>query len=140
MKTTKLIEVKYHEAFVSLELANELKELGFDWETNAHYDNPYNLLIINTFYADSSKNENESAVAAPTLAVAQKWLREKEGVFIEILWKFENPDIEYYCKMFYKGTFYETELLKSYEDAQSAGINKAIYLIKEQIKKYENAL
>lgn len=75
-----------------------------------------------------------------TLSVVQKWLLEEQNVFIEIRWKFTNPNAEWYTKIFYKGTFYETELRPCYELAQGDAIVKALDLIKKQKIKDANVV
>ena len=73
-----------HESYVSLETAKMLKECGFDWECETHYhngclDSVYgeNHDYNSERYEDGGYNEYYSA---PTLAVAQRWLREIKGI------------------------------------------------------------
>lgn len=96
-----------HEIYVSLEIAKLLKEAGFDWECSGHWvetnkDNKDALLVLPSepclygpnlvddnlnMYMICVKNYNavedeigfQFYYSAPTLAVAQKWLRETKG-------------------------------------------------------------
>ena len=60
-----------HEYYVNFETAKLLKEAGFDWECPDKYERS----IIACRYEDYEK---------PTLAVAQRWLREEKGIYIGI--------------------------------------------------------
>ena len=51
-----------------------------------------------------------------------------------------NTNVNYYSKIFYKGTFYETELKDRYEIAQGDAILKALDLIKKQKIKEHNVI
>lgn len=77
-----------HEYYVSLEVAKLLKEAGFDWKCNGAF-----LSIVGTKYAfaklDAAHDNNNRKytpynISVPTLDVAQRWLREKEGIYIGI--------------------------------------------------------
>ena len=113
---------KEHKVYLGEQHLDELKEIGYDWEFEQIQ------VSLGVFRH------------LPTLAVVQKWLLETQDVFIEILWKFSNPNVEWYAKIFYKGTFYETELRPRYEQAQGDAIVKAIDLIKGQKVKYANVV
>jgi hypothetical protein len=101
---------------------DDLEELGYNWGY------------------DTIQVTNGSFRHLVTLSVIEKWLREEMGVFIEVLWKFTNPNAEWYAKIFYKGTFYETKLRPRYEQAQGDAIVKAIDLIKKQKIKDANVV
>ena len=70
METTK------HEYYVSLEVAKLLKEAGFDWEVEYVYN--FGKLIRSVAHPVLG---NE--LAAPTLDVAQRWLREVKKLFYQ---------------------------------------------------------
>lgn len=119
MKTTN------HEYYVSLEVAKLLKEAGFDWDTYSAYnkdgmftDKNRSILIWNDF---------ANYYSAPTLDVAQRWLREIKNSHIEIS---PSSDMSAYIynillpgDKFWLGSpiSYIT-----YEEAQEAGIKKAL--------------
>lgn len=74
-----------NEDYVSYNLAVALKDAGFDWECDSYYDSHRNLYR----YATSDRvNRNTNghhtpSCSAPSLVVAQKWLR-KKGVEVEV--------------------------------------------------------
>jgi len=71
--------------YVSLEVAQLLKEKGFDWECRAYYVKSKEC-GIELFPTERSHNYNDDVyprTSAPTLQMAMKWLREK-GVIITI--------------------------------------------------------
>ena len=105
---------KGHKVYLSEIYIDDLEELGYNWGY------------------DTIQVTNGSFRHLVTLSVIEKWLREEMGVLIEVLWKFTNPNVEYYSKIFYKGTFYETKLKGRYEIAQGDAIMKALDLIKKQ--------
>lgn len=88
-----------NEDYVSHEIAKQLRDLGFDWTCRAFYktwdgwDGKTYLLETNRGQAfDSCSNstlkkynsEEEDNVAAPTLQMAMKWIREEHGIQISI--------------------------------------------------------
>lgn len=73
------------EDYVSFEVAKLLKGKGFDDEyTNAFYDKTGNLYFINLLGDLSEHPNNDTDIAASTLYVAMKWLREVRKINIEI--------------------------------------------------------
>lgn len=131
MKTTN------HEYYVSLEVAKLLKEAGFDWPTRYSYD----LYLYSTEgekrvidgFASTFCNEHNVLASMPTLEVAQRWLREVHHLHITIFsssqesWMFritkQHQSLE---DGVYEEDFY------TYEEAQEAGIKKALELILEK--------
>ena len=77
-----------HERYVSLEVAKLLKKAGFDWECSHIYfcyieDN--NTWCLETNNKDNKRiSELDYVLRAPTLAVAQKWLREVKHIWCEV--------------------------------------------------------
>lgn len=71
------------EDYVSFETAKLLKEKGFDDEyTNAFYDKNGELYFIELLSDFSSHPDNDTDLAASTLYVAMKWLREVHKLVI----------------------------------------------------------
>ena len=128
-----------NEYYVSLEVAKMLKEAGFNWECRKiHFcyvedDHMWNL-------EDNHKQARrilklDYCLLAPTLEVAQRWLREVKGWEAQVAYGFDedghktyvtecgNPegDLENYIVYF-----------PTYEEAQEAGIKKALELILEK--------
>ena len=117
-----MTEDKGHKVYFSEIYLDDLEALGYNWG--------YDTIQVSTV---AFRHLVE-------LSIIEKWLREEMGVLIEVLWKFTNPNVEYYSKIFYKGTFYETELKKCYEIAQGDAIVKALDLIKKQKIKEQNVI
>lgn len=125
MKTTN------HEYYVSLEVAKLLKEAGFDWDTYSAYNK-------DGMFTDKNRsiltwNDFANYYSAPTLDVVQRWLREVHHLHITIFsssqesWMFritkQHQSLE---DGVYEEDFY------SYEEAQEAGIKKALEKILEK--------
>ena len=128
-----------HESYVSLETAKLLKEAGFDWKQYSFY-NSKGILINGTFAAnwnDKIWDIDGSKVSAPTLDVAQRWLREVKEWEAQVAYGFDedghktyvtecgNPkgDLENYIVYF-----------STYEEAQEAGIKKALEIVLDKGK------
>ena len=117
-----------HEHYVSLEAAKLLKELGFNWDTYSAYNK-------DGMFTDKNRsiltwNDFANYYSAPTLDVVQRWLREIKNSHIEIS---PNSDMSAYIynillpgDKFWLGSpiSYIT-----YEEAQEAGIKKALEMI-----------
>ena len=120
-----------HEDYVTYDQAVKLKELGFDWECNhSYYGRRSKSLIGFCTYHDFNKNGGPNECSAPTLAQAQKWLREVKET--EIIVNFVNVGIyDYIIYGKYVNINSET-YFNFYEQALSTGINRAIELLKQQ--------
>lgn len=110
--------------FVTFEIAKNLKEKGFDWETS----NMYEKNIIACRYEDYPK---------PTISQTLKWLREVKELHVEIrmynncyLWEIYNTKIyDVHC-LYQKSEKYSTVEHETYEKAALAGISYLLnYLI-----------
>ena len=145
------METVNHECYVSLEVAKLLKEAGFDWECETcymgkskrayKYNKYFNWNLPrkdfekegsdNLFYAFINQKKTNNFVSAPTLDVAQRWLREKLDLIITI-------DYNYHKGVFLCKVYNKTECLSIlfncpiYEETQEAGIKKALELILEK--------
>lgn len=133
-----------NEYYVSFGVAKLLKELGFDWDT-------YNGYNKDGVFADKSRslitwNHFSDYYSAPTIEVAQRWLREVKNIDVVVSramqWK----------QFYYTITHEENRTSKidfmslnedlwwfKYEEALEAGIKKALELIlkKGELKKGE---
>lgn len=89
--------MKQHESYVNLLTAKMLKKAGFDWdvyEGYAYYENGNSFAVPTqsptNFNQDANNPLSHSYVGSvgscsrPTLAVAQRWLREEKGWFLEV--------------------------------------------------------
>ena len=144
-----------HECYISLEIAKLLKEVGFDWECRCYYETSGKLRGKNngSFYNYNSPliwqnngNTDTQVYSAPTLDVAQRWLREVKGYYIA--WEF-NMNISSWGSELYdftnisvyifvdskRGNICKCRLKENYkmvEEAQEAGIKKALEIILEK--------
>lgn len=134
-----------HEDYCSYELSKALETAGFDELCRAHYtndyvnDDPEDLSREVKFHYDWTSPYNYNRVvgntSAPTLWQAQKWLREKWGIAInviahdggaydyDIVFLPNAIDCDYPID---RATFSRT-----YEEALSEGIEYALKLIKK---------
>lgn len=125
------------EEFVTYAQGVKLKELGFDWEcTRYQVESENGAIVSETGY----HNRIPERVALPTLALAQKWLRDVKYIYL-------NPYPERYIEDNGDGTYiyvctgkwlcevwdaHESEEdlskynAKSYEEALSLGITEAL--------------
>lgn len=140
-----------HETYVSLELAKLLKKAGFNWEGTAYYQHgvfyPYvidreRLIVMN----QSSAPDYMEQYSAPTLDVAQRWLREVKGYHVcaqptnsEVNKETHKRDIEYLVMIFVNinstggvGFVEMIESFKTHEEALEAGEKKVLELILEK--------
>lgn len=152
------METMNHEYYVSLEVAKLLKEAGFEWEE--HYPRNFCYVNDNTELFDKSvlKNyigEGDVIYLAPTLEVAQRWLRKIKNIEICISWEieFEEKELNWnkrrYCYDIdthvnsipllsidddYWAEGYHTfgNSYSTYEEAQEEGIKKALEMILEK--------
>lgn len=132
MKTTN------HEYYVSLEVANLLKEAGFKWFINSAYRDGVlmhqgNLLCDNFNGKQYENPARHEFFSAPTLDIAQRWLREAHHLHITIFsssqesWMFRITKPHQKLEDGIYGEDYYT-----YEEALEAGIKKALETILEK--------
>ena len=84
------------EDYVSFETAKLLKEKGFDDEyPNAFYDKNGDLYFIDILSDFSEHPDNDTDIAASTLYVAMKWLREVQAlnIYARPVWK--DVEVQY---------------------------------------------
>ena len=124
-----------HECYVSPEIAKLLEQVGFDWKCKYAYivtpegDMPTGEEGMLTDYVE---NVNW-IVKAPTLDVAQRWLREVKGLIVQIDFLRHNK----WWYLVLQGERVETlenprVKFNTYEQAQEAGIKKALKIILEK--------
>ena len=137
-----------HETYVSFEVAKLLKEAGFDWKQYSFY-NSKGILINGTFAAnwnDKIWYIDGNKVTAPTLNVAQRWLREvKECAVIVETHNVQAACVSAYVYCIYPtdaahpcehiNGFAEEQCFDTYEEAQEAGIKEALEMISEKGKR-----
>ena len=120
------METMNHEYYVSSEIAKLLKETGFDWEIKTFY---FMDQLGETMLGDA-KNHNFSNqfISAPTLAVAQQWLREVKNVDV-FAYRNEPKDKFESIVSFNKKWSTTGMCINTYEEALEAGIKKALEII-----------
>ena len=132
-----------HNVYVSRELALLLKQAGFDWECHKIYY-CYHEDGDNWELEDNNKNtkrvlELDYCLLAPTLEVAQRWLREVKDLDVYI---FPTTNTKRGCvyewgiKTFGRALWVEgqpyTNQYETYEETQEAGIKKALEIFLEK--------
>ena len=124
-----------HECFVSLEIAKLLKEAGFDWRckyayiTTSEEDMPTGEEGILTEHFEDAN----WLVKAPTLEVAQRWLRETQKYQVEVL----PNGLKGYatlCFLYKEPITQPFEHYSTYEEALEVGIKKVLELILEKVE------
>ena len=133
-----------YETYVSLEVARLLKQAGFDWETRASYWFDYTIsqnyiLTYPKTHDDWNHRVEEDIdyISAPTLQIAQRWLREVKNMSVEI--SFEKPGKWSCCvildtnkEVSFENLWREEFDYDTYESALEAGINKCLKIILEE--------
>lgn len=139
------------EAIVSFKTAKLLSEAGFNIKTAYFYTKHHNVKLFGVdehsrYYQVKNKVgkiyrvgeyavlKEENIYYAPTQCFAQKWIREKYKMHIEILLEEENPYKNYYYRVMKLGKYFSlahSKTFKTYEQALEAGLQEVIrYIIK----------
>jgi len=134
--TTKELQI------TSYEQAKKIKEAGFDWETMYAYNGIMKDKKPFLFKEDYFKDWNyeEYSYSAPTVALALKWFRDKKNSVAYVSHaNYHAPgkgNIEkwYNSKSVkkYEHRCSEIELFDTYEEAESALLDKLLELIKTE--------
>ena len=144
------METMNHECYISLEVAKLLKEAGFDWKCNGVFlsedGTQYAFIEADAACDNNNSKYNPYNISAPTLEIAQKWLREDKKLDISIHY---DPTIKsqpyayfiYDVEEKFDDIFgiispvthsYSDGYFYTYEEAQEAGIKKALEIILEK--------
>lgn len=138
-----------HESYVSFAVAKLLKELGFDLKCRCYYETSGKLRGKNSgnFYDHNSpllwQNNGDTDTqlySAPTLEVAQRWLREVKNCYVGVEVFVHNLDknniyYTYNWIVYLDGDRYsgsDIDTTRYYEVSQESGIKKALELILEK--------
>ena len=126
-----------HEIYVSLETAKLLKKAGFDWECMSYYN--INDVLYETWqniavlYNYNDEKEFPFKTSAPTLSVAQRWLREEKGIDVFIFPTFGLSNYKWVFRSIIDMELPKCEIIfPVYEEALEAGIKKCLELILEK--------
>lgn len=127
-----------HEYFVSLEIAKLLKEAGFNWKVRYMYrnNNPTLCICTESPYRNVPKLNKCPMYwqyAAPTLDIAQRWLRETQKYQVAIL----PNGLKGYtalCFLYKEPITQPFEYYSTYEEALEISIKKTLEIILEKEK------
>lgn len=144
------METINHEYCVSLEVAKLLKEAGFDWKCEYAYmpSTEMGNVPFKHFHNRTNYNGLQYEVySAPTLDVAQRWLRVVKDYCVSVVADCDSSGVFYTVRIIYYDTsinnYYATHvweetklerakhrlIFNNYEEAQEAGIKKALEII-----------
>jgi hypothetical protein len=133
------METINHESYVSLDVAKLLKKAGFDWKVISYYRNGNDRIHFGEEPIDWNRQHSQLTIAndysAPTLEVAQRWLREVKNIDVFVLFEHFDPKINGYTyEIRHKGTriILSEWVNTTYEGALEAGIKKALEIILEK--------
>ena len=137
LKDKKIMETINHEYYVSLKVAKLLRDAGFDWRCRKCYNNGVLFDMESDEIRTLAPQHSSYDVLAPTIEVAQRWLREVKsfdiyvcptnGLYFVHIRKYLEP-VETKCEYSeYPNQF----VCHTYEEAQEAGIKKALEMILE---------
>ena len=135
------METINHECYVSPEVAKLLEQAGFDWEVNHSYpnvsalDNSCSGYMEDLSFYHNLNDGKYGGLSAPTLEVAQRWLREVKGLIVQIDFLRHNK----WWYLVLQGERVETlenprVKFNTYEEAQEAGIKKVLEIILEKVE------
>ena len=117
------------EDFVNYEIANKLKNLGFE-ESTYHYYNIDDIRYCRDDYPSDHNGDplREFEISAPTISQVLKWLREEKRLHIAIdiwgrTWGYDIIELISGNSLYW--TAYREDI-KSYEDAALDGIEYII--------------
>lgn len=122
------------EDFVSFELAQMLKEKGFDWTCSHYYRTKSKDLFM--IFPSEDWNNTEERINAPTISQVLKWLREEkkihicidiydDGWFFDIASYYKEDTGVYEIKLPYKSSKVTPDY-DSFEQAALAGIEYSL--------------
>ena len=120
---------KDHNDYVNFNQASKLEKLGFDWNCNTAYFEEDQAFSVHPASFDFNHVKGYGQISAPTLALAQKWLRENKETDLMIVMGFDRSP-SYYWYILSKDNFLEglesTETFDSYEEALSDGLDTVL--------------
>lgn len=121
-----------HEVYVKRETADLLKKAGYNWMTPQGYLISSGLLTSGHF-----SNNSNYGVSAPTLEVAQRWLREIKNIEVTVEWcvvvkgvihSYNERTYEYHIEG-QKFAFGDRCGYKTYEEAKEAAITEVLNIL-----------
>jgi len=137
------METLNHEYYVSIEIAKLLEKAGFDWKCHGIYvldseNDPEYVFSTANFTNTSKEIEGYIRLRAPTLDVAQRWLREVKNISVDIS-STKSSNWEYVIRKINQLNYKDNTILVltackfyTYEEAKKAGIKNALEMILEK--------
>ena len=129
------METANHEYYVSLEVAKLLKEVGFDWKCNGVFlsedGTQYAFIKADAACDNNNSKYNPYNISAPTLDIAQRWLRETQKYQVAVL----PNGLKGYaalCFLYKEPITQPFEHYSTYEEALEAGIKRVLEIILEK--------
>ena len=143
------METINHEYYVSLEVAKLLEKSGFDWKCRKCYNKEVLFDMEPDEIRTQTPQHSSYDVLAPTLDVAQRWLREVKNYYVNVDVDCDSVEVFYTAKyLFHNGDNYNASYIwedtgmnndvkhrrfrrffDNYEEALEAGIKKALEII-----------
>jgi hypothetical protein len=118
--------------FVSYTQALALKELGFDEPCFALYNRSDKPVIAGNTPVHNSKTEDDLIICTPLYQQAFRWFREKHNlVFNFISYNIVKPG-EYHWSITWNDEAKASGIVKTYEEAEQACLDKLIEICKNK--------
>ena len=118
---------------VSIEVAKQLKELGFDWQCRYSYDLLKGGEYTNGVYNTNSEVETLNRINTPELWQVNKWIREVKDIHIDVSHHGDSRYAVFTSKSrvgyIYEETGNRVKYFSTYELGLEEGIIKALMLI-----------
>ena len=138
------MKIENHECYVSLEVAKLLNKAGFDWECKTihfwYVEDNYKWNVQDNDKKARSILKLDYCLLAPTLDVAQRWLRVVKGIHLYV-----RPILDAHKYLVTVVVDHSTrgqvndnngtsKRFNTYEEAQEAGIKKVLEIVLEKRK------
>ena len=131
-----------NEYYVSSEIAKLLEKAGFDWKCRKCYNKGVLFDMEPDEIRTQTPQHSSYDVLAPTLEVAQRWLREVKGVevyahvFYDSREMIDESDVYVYevnhITKHIEDYISSYDIYHTYEESQEAGIKKVLEIILEK--------
>ena len=143
------METMNHEYYVSFEIAKLLEKAGFDWKCRKCYNKGVLFDMEPDEIRTQTPQHSSYDVLAPTLEVAQRWLRKVKNYYVNVDVDCDSVEVFYTARyLFHNGDNYNASYIwedtgmnndvkhrrfrrffDNYEEALEAGIKKALEII-----------
>ena len=125
------METMNHEYYVSSEIAKLLEKAGFDWKCRKCYDKGVVFDMEPDEIRTRTPQHSSYDVLAPTLDIAQRWLREVKNV--DVFAYRNEPTNKFESIVSFDKEWSTTGMcINAYEEAVETGIKKALEIILEK--------